>query len=129
MPEFHTSMPCAGELDVCSLQRIHKQYRQCTYNVTRNKVRSRNHCCRGKAISITCFCVCMFVWLSACVCSRERVYGWVDVRALARACARLRVALLILHATCRHIAICSLSGPTTFSTLSHKRHDFRKNIF
>jgi len=31
-----------------------KQYRECTYNVT--KARSRNHCCRGKAINIK-YCV------------------------------------------------------------------------
>jgi len=28
----------------------------------------------------------------------------------------------------RHIYICGLSGFTVFSTLSHKRHDFRKKV-
>jgi hypothetical protein len=39
-----------------------------------------------------------------------------------------RVAILSKHATLRSIAICGLSGCTDFSTLSHKRHDFRKSV-
>ena len=57
------------------------------------------------------------MYVRACLC----VHG-----ALANACAR--VALLIQHATRRRIAICGLSGSTIFSTLSHKRHDFRKKM-
>ena len=52
--------------------------------------------CRGKAISIEYFCV------HVCVC--VRVNGWV--------CGR--VALLIQHATRRHIVICDLSGSIIF---------------
>jgi hypothetical protein len=59
------------------------------------------------------------------MCARASLYVDVDVGAQALACASGRVALLIQHATRRHIAICSLSGSTI---LSHKRHDFRKNI-
>jgi hypothetical protein len=47
----------------------------------------------------------------------------------ARACACASVALLIHHATRRHIAISSLTGSTEFSTLSHKWHYSRKNVF
>jgi hypothetical protein len=48
------------------------------------EVRSRNHCCRGEAISITYLCVCV----RACVCK----------------CVCLHVALLIQHVTrMRHI--------------------------
>jgi hypothetical protein len=37
------------------------------------------------------------------------------------------VDLSIQHALrMRHIVICGLSGSTAFSTLSHKRYDFRK---
>jgi hypothetical protein len=58
---------------------------------------SSNHCCSGKAI------------------------GGVYSESVS-------VALVIQHAMrMRHIVICSLSGSTTFSTLSHKRHDFRRN--
>jgi hypothetical protein len=38
-------------------------------------------------------------------------------------CAWALVALIIQYATCRHIAICSLSG---FTTLSHKHYELWK---
>ena len=47
--------------------------------------------------------------------------------AWARACAR--ISLLIQHSTCmRHIVLSFVASlaPPHFSTLSHKRHDFRK---
>jgi hypothetical protein len=64
------------------------------------EARSRNHCCRGKAISIT---------YSECV----------------------SVALVIQHAKRMRRIILSSVGCLTlpyFSTLSHKRHDFREKI-
>ena len=68
---------------------------------------------------------CVFVRANVCV--RACVSMNVGSRALACACAR--VVLLIWHATrIRHISICSLSGSTIFSTLSHKRYDFRKKV-
>ena len=55
--------------------------------------------------------------ISVCVCPG----------ALACACAR--VALLIQHATrMRHIVIAASLAPSHFSTLSHKRRDFRRNV-
>jgi hypothetical protein len=52
------------------------------------------------------------------------------IRVRACLCACARVALIIQHAmrTRRITMSCGLSGSTTFSTLSHKRHDFRKNV-
>ena len=66
--------------------------------VKRNiEARSRSYICRGKAISSACS-VCK------CVGVGGRVRAWVCVR----------VALLIQHATNRHIVIC---GPSGFTTL------------
>jgi len=39
------------------------------------------------------------------------------------------VALVIQHGMCmRHIFMCGLPSSTIFSTLSHKKHDLKKNI-
>ena len=51
-------------------------------------------------------CVCMCVCVCVCVCS-------------------LSFAVRKTHAHC-YTVICSLSDSTTFSTLSHKRHEFLK---
>jgi hypothetical protein len=66
-------------------------------------------------------CVCVHACLGACV----RGCGCVRERAWAYACAC--AGLLIQHETrMRHI-VCVLSPPH-FSTLSHKRHDLRKEL-
>jgi hypothetical protein len=46
-------------------------------------------------------------------------------------CMRVRVVLLIQHATCMNHTVMSFVArltPPHFSTLSHKRHNFRKNV-
>jgi hypothetical protein len=64
-----------------------------------NGAPSRNHCCRGKAITITCSeCVCVCVCV---VCER----------------ARARATLFIQNAMRMHRIILSLY---------HKRHDFKR---
>ena len=58
-------------------------------------------------------CVCVVcVRAGKCVCVLVRACVVVDART--RECTCARVALLIQHATLRHIVICGLSGSTTF---------------
>jgi hypothetical protein len=71
------------------------------------EARSHNHCCRGKAISIT---------YSECVC--------------VHACARS--PLFIQHAKrvrCIVLSFMASRALPYFSTLARKRHDFRKRSF
>jgi hypothetical protein len=70
------------------------------YILRNTEARSRNHYCRGKAISIT-YSECVFV------------------------------ALVIQHATRMSRIILSSGACLTvpyFSRLSHRRHNFRKNL-
>ena len=69
-----------------------------------------------------------------CVCARARgsVHANVAVGAQARACACERVALLIQNATRMYRILLSFVAPRSplyFSTLSHKRRDFRKKSY
>jgi hypothetical protein len=74
---------------------------------------SVNYCESERERAWACVCVCVCVCLCVCV--------WVCV------CV---VALVIQHAMhMHHILICGLSDSNLFSTLSHKRDDFRKTLF
>ena len=73
------------------------------------EVRSCNHFCSERAINIT-------------YCERER--------ERERECVCVCVALSIQHAMrMRNIIIVACPTPPYFSTLSHKRHDFRKKCY
>jgi hypothetical protein len=78
----------------------HSQTRQATYYKRNTEARSRNHCCRRKAISITC---------SECV----------SVALVIQHAKRMRLIILL--------CVVCLVVPY-FSALSHKRHDFREKV-
>ena len=89
--------------------------------------RSRNHCCRGKAISITYLSLCMRPWMRAC--ARACVRGGCS-RVWACACARtcsLAYPACIAYATC-FIVLCALFGCTRFFDIISWRRHFRKNV-
>ena len=63
------------------------------------------------------------MFLYSCVCVH------LGGSARTRKCAFARVAVLTRHATLlRHIVIFASLAPPSFSTLFHKRHDFRKQV-
>ena len=77
------------------------------YDVTLRRVRETIVVVAKKRVLLISVSVCVCMWGShgsVCVCLGDR--------ALAYACAR--VALVIQHATPRHIVICGLSGSTTW---------------
>jgi hypothetical protein len=82
----------------------------------------------------------IFLCVCVCVCARSLAIGWghayacmrlcvcVCVGAPTRACACARVRLFIQYATLRLHIFCVLKASPCFSTLSNKRHDFRKKV-
>jgi hypothetical protein len=89
------------------------------YNVIFRRVSRNNYL--GTSISIMYSSVCVCV----CVCVSARV------RACARVCGRVRACNLAYRAcNLRHIVTSCVAplAPPYFSTLFHKRHDFRKTV-
>ena len=70
--------------------------------------KSNNYCIFLRVCARECVGACVGTWERSCV----RVCMGMGAWALACACAR--IALLNQHATRRRIAICGLSGTTTF---------------
>jgi hypothetical protein len=97
----------------------------CTCNVTLRRVHETIVTVEEKYVRVTCFCVRVcgtHGWVRACMI----MCVCVGARALACACAR--VALLIQHATRRHIAICGLSESSIFFDYIIKGTIFGKNL-
>jgi hypothetical protein len=94
--------------------------RHCTWNVTLRRVYVTTVVVEKQSVLYICVCV------RVCLCAR--------VRSCARECGRVHgrecvhVALLIQHTACMHHVVTSFVAPLApcFSTLSQKRHDFRK---
>ena len=101
------------------------QNRRCPLTCTL-EASSENHCCRGKAVSITHFCararrcVCMY----ACLSPRVRLPRRVAVSVCKRACT-LAYPVCKQHVPyCRFI--CGLSGSTTFFDMISQTARFSK---
>ena len=96
--------------------------RQAVYVERNIEARLRNHCCCGKAISIT--------YGSVCACLRVHMCMWVPGRV--DVCMRIHACSLTNpNATrVRHIVTSFVAprSPPNFSTLSHKRCYFRKKV-
>jgi hypothetical protein len=89
--------------------------RQCTYNVTmRRDLETIVAVKKQQVLHILSVCMCVCGW----VC----VGGCAD--ALACACAR--VVLPSAQRACAILSSVASLAPPNLSTLSHKRHDFRK---
>jgi hypothetical protein len=108
---------------------------QCKYDVILRRVRKSLLQWKSDKSYMFALCACVCVWLCVCVCARARARarGCMRVDARTRGCvhACACVALLIQHAMCvRHIvkSFVAYLSPPHFSTLFHKRHDFRKNV-
>ena len=97
--------------------------------------RSRNNWCIGKAINITHFCVCACArvgeGMSVCVCVCECVRGCLSecTGSEAGAGVCLRASSLTYPVSYAHVPyyLRPLASPR-FSTVSHKWHDFGKNL-
>jgi hypothetical protein len=85
-------------------------------------MRSRNHCCRGRATSITYWSVC------ACLC--VRVCMWIP--GIVSVCTPIRAHSLANRARNAYAPYCDvICGPpvsTTYLTLYHIRCNFRKKV-
>ena len=121
-----------------------QQDRQCTHKATIRRAPEIIVAVEKQYYIFLCVCMCVRL------CARAHVYGWracvcVCVCVFARArvrecgcprawacvCNCKRVTLFIQHAKrMRRIIFSSAASltPPHFSTLSHKRHDFRKKV-
>ena len=93
------------------LSHSHNLHKTRNVRITQRAGASTKQLLPWKSICITYFCVCVCV----CVCLRSR------------ACGCAHVGLLIQYATHKCHIVSSLALPY-FSTLSHKRHDFREKV-
>ena len=89
--------------------RIPSIKRETMYMQRNAEVRLRNNSCRGKVKSIKYCCVCV------CVCS----CGYTGAGLCLRSCS-------LHNPSCNAPSYVASLAPPNSSTLSHKRHDFRK---
>jgi hypothetical protein len=76
---------------------------------------SCNHCCSGKAICIYIH-IYIYIYIHIHITYSEYVFVALGIQHAMRAC--VRACAMFLSVTCPYLQY--------FSTLYHKRHDFRK---
>jgi hypothetical protein len=121
-----------------------KKQKDRQFSIVNSELRSCNHFGCGTAVSVKCHecvcvcvrartCVCVCVCARTCVCVCARVHVCVCARIHVCACARTCVCVRVCACMCilayfLRVVLSFVVRPALlhFSTLSHKRRDFRK---
>jgi hypothetical protein len=107
------------------------RHKMCVLIFTATSISNICQCKKNSAIGRKCENVLMSVCVCVCVWARSRFCPCVWVPWRMGVCRCMHVVLLILHVMRMQHIVTSFMAPMAvsyFSTLSHKRCDFRKTV-